>query len=68
VHLFRDGKADGLRELAIVSRIVGPKSAAGPDLHRGTYSTTIYNILDGEVHLYAEQRAVDDASSRAGFR
>ncbi len=52
VHLFRDVKPMALRELAIVSRIVGPK--LGRTLFsRGDYSTAIYNILDGEVHLYA---------------
>jgi thioredoxin reductase/Fe-S-cluster-containing dehydrogenase component len=53
VHLFRDVKPMALRELAIVSRIVGPKH--GRTLFsRGDYSTAIYNILDGEVHLYAD--------------
>ena len=53
VHLFRDVKPMALRELAIVSRIVGPK-AGRTIFNRGDYSTTIYNILDGEVHLYAD--------------
>jgi Fe-S-cluster-containing dehydrogenase component/thioredoxin reductase/CRP-like cAMP-binding protein len=53
IHMFRDVKALGLRELAIVSRVVGPKQ--GQRLFsRGDYSTSIYNILDGEVHLYAD--------------
>jgi Fe-S-cluster-containing dehydrogenase component/thioredoxin reductase/CRP-like cAMP-binding protein len=53
VHMFRDVKPLALRELAIVSRIVGPK--LGRTLFtRGDYSTTVYNILDGEVHLYAD--------------
>jgi Fe-S-cluster-containing dehydrogenase component/thioredoxin reductase/CRP-like cAMP-binding protein len=53
VHLFRDVKPLGLRELAIVSRIVGPKQGVRL-FSRGDYSTSIYNILDGEVHLYAD--------------
>ena len=53
VHLFRDVKPMALRELAIVSRIVGPKPGR-TIFNRGDYSTTIYNILDGEVHLYAD--------------
>ncbi len=53
VHMFRDVKPMALRELAIVSRIVGPK--LGRTLFsRGDYSTAVYNILDGEVHLYAD--------------
>jgi len=53
VHLFREVKPMALRELAIVSRIVSPKFKS-PIFNRGDYSTTIYNILDGEVHLYAD--------------
>ena len=53
VHLFRDVKPLGLRELAIVSRIVGPKRGVTL-FNRGDYSTSIYNILDGEVHLYSD--------------
>jgi len=52
LHVFRDVKPLGLRELAIVSRIVGSKR--GVTLFKsGDYSTSIYNILDGEVHLYS---------------
>jgi Fe-S-cluster-containing hydrogenase component 2/CRP-like cAMP-binding protein len=53
VHLFREVKPLALRELAIVSRIVGPKRGT-PLFNRGDYSTSIYNILDGEVHLYSD--------------
>ncbi|MEJ1965912.1 MAG: NAD(P)-binding domain-containing protein [Gammaproteobacteria bacterium] len=53
VHLFRDVRPMALRELAIVSRVVGPKSGQ-TIFNRGDYSTTVYNILDGEVHLYAD--------------
>lgn len=53
VHMFREVKPLALRELAIVSRIVGPKQ--GTTLFKsGDYSTAVYNILDGEVHLYAD--------------
>ncbi len=53
VRVFRDVKPLGLRELAIVSRIVGPKQGTRL-FNRGDYATSIYNILDGEVHLYAD--------------
>ncbi len=53
VHVFKDVKPLGLRELAIISRIVGPKQGTRL-FSRGDYSTSIYNILDGEVHLYAD--------------
>src|SRR4051812_2487975 len=53
IHMFRDVKPLGLRELAIVSRIVGPKQGSRL-FSRGDYSTSIYNVLDGEIHLYAD--------------
>jgi thioredoxin reductase/Fe-S-cluster-containing dehydrogenase component/CRP-like cAMP-binding protein len=53
IHMFREVKPLALRELAIVSRIIGPKP--GTLLFKsGDYSTAVYNILDGEVHLYAD--------------
>jgi thioredoxin reductase/Fe-S-cluster-containing dehydrogenase component len=53
IRMFRDVKTLGLRELAIVSRIVGPKQGVRL-FNRGDYAQSIYNILDGEVHLYAD--------------
>jgi Fe-S-cluster-containing dehydrogenase component/thioredoxin reductase/CRP-like cAMP-binding protein len=53
IHMFRDVKPLGLRELALVSRIVGPKQGSKL-FSRGDYSTSIYNVLDGEIHLYAD--------------
>jgi len=53
IHMFRDVKPLGLRELAIVSRIVGPKQGSRL-FSRGDYSTCIYNVLDGEIHLYSD--------------
>jgi len=53
VAVFREVKPLALRELAIVSRVVGPK--AGTVLfNRGDYSTAVFNVLDGEVHLYSD--------------
>ncbi|HEV7714031.1 MAG TPA: cyclic nucleotide-binding domain-containing protein, partial [Steroidobacteraceae bacterium] len=53
VGMFRDVRPLALRELAMVSRVVGPK--IGRTLFtRGDYSTAVYNVLDGEVYLYAD--------------
>ena len=51
VRLFRDVKPLALRELAMVSRIFSAKG--GTALFKsGDYSTSVFNVLDGEVHLY----------------
>jgi Fe-S-cluster-containing dehydrogenase component/CRP-like cAMP-binding protein len=52
VRLFRDVKPLALRELAMVSRIFSAKG--GTVLFKaGDYSTSVFNLLDGEVHLYS---------------
>jgi thioredoxin reductase/Fe-S-cluster-containing dehydrogenase component/CRP-like cAMP-binding protein len=52
VRLFRDIKPLALRELAMVSRIFSARG--GTVLFKaGDYSTSVFNVLDGEVHLYS---------------
>ncbi len=51
VRLFREVRPLVLRELAMVSRVFSAR--AGSALFRsGDYSTSVFNVLDGEVHLY----------------
>jgi thioredoxin reductase/Fe-S-cluster-containing dehydrogenase component/CRP-like cAMP-binding protein len=53
LRLFRDVKPLAFRELALVSRVFQP--GLGTRLFsRGDYSTALFNVLDGEVHLFAE--------------
>jgi len=53
LRLFRDVKPLAFRELSLVSRVFQP--ALGTRLFaRGDYSTALFNVLDGEVHLFAE--------------
>jgi thioredoxin reductase/Fe-S-cluster-containing dehydrogenase component/CRP-like cAMP-binding protein len=53
VRLFRDVRPLALRELAMVSRVFAPRVGRAL-FKKGDYSTSVYNVLDGEVHLYAE--------------
>jgi Fe-S-cluster-containing dehydrogenase component/CRP-like cAMP-binding protein/thioredoxin reductase len=52
VRLFRDVKELALREVLLTSRILTP--AKGTRLFaRGAYSSSIFNVLNGEVHQIA---------------
>jgi Fe-S-cluster-containing dehydrogenase component/thioredoxin reductase len=52
VRLFRDVKELALRELMLASTILTP--AKGTQLFtRGVYSSSVFNVLRGEVHLSA---------------
>jgi Fe-S-cluster-containing dehydrogenase component/CRP-like cAMP-binding protein/thioredoxin reductase len=52
VRVFRDVKELALRELMLASKILTP--AKGTQLFtRGVYSSSVFNILRGEVHLSA---------------
>jgi thioredoxin reductase/Fe-S-cluster-containing dehydrogenase component/CRP-like cAMP-binding protein len=52
VRVFRDVKELALRELMLASRILTP--AKGTRLFtRGVYSSSVFNVLRGEVHLGA---------------
>jgi thioredoxin reductase/Fe-S-cluster-containing dehydrogenase component/CRP-like cAMP-binding protein len=54
-RLFREVRPLVLREVAMVSRIYSAKP--GTALFReGDYSTSVFNVLDGEVHLYANKK------------
>jgi thioredoxin reductase/Fe-S-cluster-containing hydrogenase component 2/CRP-like cAMP-binding protein len=56
-RLFRDVKPLALRELAMVSRIFSAKG--GTALFKaGDYSTSVFSVLDGEVHLYSGKQRV----------
>jgi Fe-S-cluster-containing dehydrogenase component/thioredoxin reductase/CRP-like cAMP-binding protein len=54
VRLFREVKPLALREVAMVSRIFSAKPRTAI-FKSGDYSTSVYNVLDGEVHLYADK-------------
>jgi Fe-S-cluster-containing dehydrogenase component/CRP-like cAMP-binding protein/thioredoxin reductase len=57
VRLFRDMKPLALRELAMVSRIFSARG--GTVLFKaGDYSTSVFNVLDGEVHLYTGRQRI----------
>ncbi|HVY80401.1 MAG TPA: NAD(P)-binding domain-containing protein [Steroidobacteraceae bacterium] len=57
VRLFRDMKPLALRELAMVSRIFSVRG--GTVLFKaGDYSTSVFNVLDGEVHLYTGRQRI----------
>jgi thioredoxin reductase/Fe-S-cluster-containing dehydrogenase component len=54
-RLFREVKPLALREVALVSRIYSAKPGSAL-FKSGDYSASVYNVLDGEVHLYSEKR------------
>jgi Fe-S-cluster-containing dehydrogenase component/CRP-like cAMP-binding protein len=54
-RLFRDVKPLALRELAMVSRIFSAKRGT-PLFKAGDYSQSVFNVLDGEVHLFTQRR------------
>ena len=52
LRLFNETSALNLRELVLVSQIVTPKPGR-PIFAKNDYSASIYNIIQGEVHLRA---------------
>ncbi len=68
LHVFRGVKPLGLRELRDRQPHRRGRSAGRTLLKSGDYSASIYNILDGEVHLYSNNERLMSASAWPGVR
>lgn len=56
LHAFTNVTPQALREIVIASRILTPRNGR-QIVERGDYSSTVFNVLRGEVHLSAGEGA-----------